>query len=108
MLNRLSEGKLDFLVGLPMEIEYFIKKLSLRNIRYLKIDELKNEPYTISYFGISKSEKGKKIIEIVDKILPKLRKSKKYKAVFEKWITKNFLKRYKKDYNNIFLKNKIK
>ena len=108
LLNKLKYEKLDFIIALPMEIEYFAKKLDLSNFRYIKIEELKKSPYTVSYFGISKTKKGKKIIDQVNKILPKLRKTKNYKLAFERWIGKDLIKKYKKDYKNIFLKNRIR
>lgn len=108
LLDKLNGGVLDFVVGYPMEIEYLKKQLNLENLRYLYIDELADEPYHVSYFGISKTAKGKQIIEQVDSVLSDLRRKKEYKKFFERWISKDLLEEYRKDYNLIFLKNKIK
>ncbi len=107
MLNKLQHGKLDFLIGFPMEIEFLKKELNLPGFKYIAIEELKERPYTVSYFGVSKTETGKKIIDEVNRILPQLRKKKKYRESFERWIGKDQLKKYKNDYDQIFLKNKI-
>jgi len=108
LLNKIEHGKLDFVLGLPVEIEYLTHKYKFKNLCSIEIKELKGNPYTVSYFGISKTETGKKIIEEIDKILPKLRKTKEYRLAFERWINKDQLNKYRKDYRNIFLKNRIK
>jgi len=107
LLNKLKHGKLDFLIGFPMEIEFLKQDLNLTEFRYIKIEELKEQTYTVSYFGISKTELGKKIIDEVNKILPELRKQKNYRQNFERWIGKDQLKQYRTDYDKIFLQNKI-
>jgi len=108
LLNKLNDGVLDFVVGYPMEIEYLKRRFDLQSLKCVRIDELADEPYHVSYFGISKTAKGKQIIEQVDRVLSDLRKKKEYRNFFERWIGRDFLEKYKKDYDLIFLKNKIK
>ncbi len=96
LLDMLFLGRIDCIIGYPIEASYFLKgkpefnKLQIYFIAENKID------FTIGHVGCPKTEWGEKIIERVNQVLIEHRQTPEYLDFYEHWLNDDTVPFYKK------------
>ena len=104
LVRMLISKRIDAVLGYPQEFSFYGKELkALEKIRFIPISETK--PFTLSNIACSKTPEGKKIIQDLNDLLLKLRPTKAYRDILEKWLNPEILSDFRKAYNSEFLSN---
>jgi len=106
LMKMLVADRLDYAIEIHSFANYIAKQLDNEDIfETYAIDENKNK-VLIAYIFCTKNEWGRKVIERVDHILKKERKTEKYVEIMGRWYDDKGRKIIKHYYNNNFLELK--
>lgn len=86
LMSMLYLGRVNYIIGYPTEAGYFAQEQQhYSDYSFFPIAESK-VPYTLGYFGCTKSAWGDKIIERIDPILREHRNTDAYLNYYESWL----------------------
>ncbi len=106
LIQMMLDERIDYVLGYAIELGHVAKKNNVQDkVRFLPLTE--TAQYTVSCIACNKSAQGKKIIETVNKVLKKIRKTEQYRAIIENWIGKDSLFEYRKAYAKIFINSTL-
>ncbi|MCP4160959.1 MAG: TIGR02285 family protein [Deltaproteobacteria bacterium] len=103
-INELLVGNIDYVIGYPSEMTYFLKKLKKKE-SVIAIPIKGMPPHLLGYFAFSKTKWGEKIVMKTNIILKKHRNTKVFHDSNEYWLDERSKKLYRK-YIKEFYKNK--
>jgi uncharacterized protein (TIGR02285 family) len=105
LFKMLQAGRIDALPGLPEEAMYLAETMGIRDqIMTLVVEENQvNRESWLSYVACSKTEWGKKTIEVINKALIELRPTERYRAAYERWLDPSSIENYRKLYEKEFV-----
>lgn len=103
LLRMLLAGRVDFILGSPLEAGYIHKKMDVGD-SVINIPIRENMEYTMGYAACPKNEWGRGVIAEIEKILKERRNTDEYRDIFEKWLDKGSIDRFRKAYSEHFLK----
>lgn len=95
----LSRGRLDAILGYPMELHWFSKDLKTKLKSYPLKDE---DEYIYGYVGCTKNEWGQKMISHIDKNLRKLRTQPEFYQIYLDYLPFADRKEYINEINKRF------
>lgn len=102
LLQMLNAGRLDMIIGTPLETYYLAKKFGIPNdIAIIRINETND--YFMGYSACPKTPWGFELIKKIDKILIRERPSAKYRSFFERYMPEDLVEDYRRAYNTMFL-----
>ena len=102
LFSMLMKNRIDYMLGYPLDAEFELQKLNIREeYLALRIEEALN--YDLSYIACTRSKEGKVIIDKINKILEDDRSKPAYREIYERWIGKDILNSYRRDYNKQYL-----
>lgn len=106
LIKLLTGKRINLFLGTAIEYKYICLTKDIKDkLLYIPLKEA--DKYTVSYLAIGKNQPlAKKTLKEVNEILIKVRKTAEYRKMFERFLDKENIKQYRKDYNNIFLKMK--
>lgn len=104
LMKMLVADRLDFAIEIPSFAKYIAKQLKNEDMfTGYAIEENKNK-VLIAHIFCTKNEWGRAIIERIDNILEKERKSSDYIEILERWYNEKSRKAIREYYNKNFLK----
>ncbi len=96
-----TQSRLDGFLGYPAEERFFYTKSTLKEKRFKSYFINDSPSYLLGYFGCSRSELGKKMIEKINSVLIKHRKNEITKF-YQNWLTQEEIPIHTKLVNSIF------
>lgn len=102
LIKMLDNGRLDYIIGTPYEINYAAEVYGNRfDLISIGIDETANEGYLYSYAAVPKNKWGEKLKNEINQILYKQRKTDEYFSVFERWLDEKSSETLRKDWKTV-------
>jgi uncharacterized protein (TIGR02285 family) len=102
----LLRNRVDALLGLPDEAMYHAEKMGIRDqIAIVLIEE--NQHSSDGWFcavGCAKTDWGRAVIDKINAILVRERPTEGYRQLYERWLDANSLERYRRIYQDDFLR----
>ena len=84
LFKMMKIGRIDYIIGYPIEAEYFSKNLGIiENIICLPIEGMPE--YFLGYIGLPKNEWGKTAVKKINSVLKSSRNTPEYHAAYEFW-----------------------
>ncbi len=106
LLNMLFYERVDYIIGYPIEANYFLKdQQKLNELQIYFIDE-NNIDFTVGHVGCPKTEWGEKIINSVNQVLKDHRQTSEYLIFYEHWLNDETIPIYREIVKNYFEKEK--
>lgn len=104
-IEMLVRGRIDAIISLPEEVMYHAENLGVReDIITIEIEETIGDPNgMLCHVACSKSPWGQEIIKNINQVLLEKRPTKEYRALYERWLDINAIKRYRPLYTKYFL-----
>lgn len=102
----LMRNRVDALLGLPDEAMYHAEKMGIRDQIATVLLEENQHGYDgwLCAVGCSKNAWGKTVIEKINRILLQERPTDRYRMAYERWLDANSLERYRRVYQDVFLR----
>ena len=101
LLRMLLKKRIDYTIAYPWMVEYMLKPEQVDKLTFIPVKE--TQVPIMHYVMCSKTDWGLRVIEKINAILKKERPTKRYRSIFEKWLPKSEIERYRREYEIQFL-----
>jgi polar amino acid transport system substrate-binding protein len=108
LMNMLAADHLDYAIEIPSFAKYIAKQIENEDIFESYAIEENTNRVLIAHIFCTKNEWGRSIVDRIDNILRKERKSSDYIEILERWYDEKGRKNIREYYNNNFLKQNRK
>ncbi|MBT3368388.1 MAG: TIGR02285 family protein [Nitrospina sp.] len=104
LLLMLLKNRIDYTISYPWMVEYMLKPEQVDKLTFIPAKETQTP--IMHYVMCSKTDWGLRVIEKINAILKKERPTKRYRSIFERWLPKSEIERYRREYEIQFLGTK--
>jgi len=101
LLRMLLKKRIDYTIAYPWMVEYMLKPEQVDKLTFIPAKE--TQVPIMHYVMCSKTDWGLQVIEKINAILKKERPTKRYRSIFERWLPKGEIERYRREYEIQFL-----